>query len=211
MIGFLVKGGYLSEPHLIKAFELADRKNFVPEDKKDLAYENSPFIIPEGEVITQPALAALLAEFLEPKPGERILEIGTGSGWLTAIIAFAVCGEKTGDEFEAMGKVFSVERSGEIKTFAEKNLESLGLLTSGCVEVIKGNGLKGYRKEAPYDRIISGTAIQTIPLEWKNQLKIGGRIVTPQKNCIVVIEKIGKDEFRKKEFFGFTFAEAKEE
>ncbi len=210
LIDFLEKGGYLRTSAIIKAFDLADRKNFVPEENKDEAYDNKPFAIAGEEVITQPILAALLAEFLEPKSGENILEIGTGSGWLTAIIAFTVCGENKGSGFEFPGKVLSIEHSSVIRGSAEKNLESLGLVSGGAVELLKGNGLKGYKKNSPYDRIIAGVSVKSIPLEWKNQLKIGGRIVAPVGSTIVVLDKTGKEEFRKREYFGFQFTEAKE-
>src|SRR3989344_2828199 len=196
LIENLIKGGYLKTPAIIEAFKSVDRKDFVPEEVKDLAYENTALPIGQKQTISQPLVVAFMLELLELKFGEKVLEIGTGSGWKTALLAKLV-GES--------GKIFSIERVKELNEFAGKNLSRYGFLEKGTVELILADGSKGYSEQAPFDKIIAAASAENLPIVWQEQLKIGGRLVAPVQESIVVIDKIAKDQFDRKEYFGFNF------
>lgn len=196
LINSLVKDGYLKMPAIIDAFKKIDRADFVLEKYKNEAYVNAPLPIGFGQTISQPLTVAFMFELLEPKQGEKILDVGAGSGWVSCLLAYIV-----GD-----GKIIGIERIPELKEMAEKNIFKYNYIEKGIVEIILGDGSKGYKKEAPYDRIIAGAASMfDIPEEWKKQLKIGGRIVAPIGHNIAVIDKINKNEYSKREYFGFSF------
>lgn len=192
----LIKGGYLKTPALIEAFEKIDRADFTPENMKFQAYANQPLPIGFGQTISQPLTVAFMLELLEPKPGEKILDIGAGSGWATALLAQMV-GEK--------GKIFAIERIPELCEFGKNNVAKYGFIEKGIVKFIGADGSRGYTSEAPYDKIIAAATADEVPDIWLEELKIGGRLVMPVKQSIVVWDKIGPNEFAKKEFFGFNF------
>lgn len=202
LINSLIKDGYLRTPEIIEAFKAIDRADFVLEECKGEACVNAPLPIGFDQTISQPLTVAFMLELLEPKAGEKILEIGAGSGWQTAILAWIVSQNAN----QNSGKVIAIERIQELKEFAEKNLMKYNLLEKGVVNLIKADGSRGYRKEAPYDKIIAGAASAgDVPYFWKSQLKIGGRIVAPVDNNVVSIDKIGKNKYTQKEYFGFSF------
>ena len=196
LIESLIKEGYLKTPLIIEAFRKIDRKNFLPEELKERAYENTALPIGNKQTISQPLVVAFMLELLELKSGEKVLEIGTGSGWNTALMAKLV-GES--------GKIFSIERIEELHQFAKLNLLKYGFLERGVAGLLVADGSKGFNDAAPYDKIIAAAAAEEIPGVWKEQLKIGGRIVAPVKNSIVVLDKISVDKFERKEYFGFSF------
>lgn len=196
LVNFLIKDGYLKSPLVIDAFKKIDRGNFVTQENKGMAYENTALPIGKKQTISQPLVVAFMLELLEPKAGERVLEIGSGSGWNTALIA-----ELIGEN----GKIFSVERIEELHNFAKNNLGKYGFAEKGIIELILGDGSRGYEAGAPYDRIIAAASAEEIPQTWKDQLKIGGRIVAPVKSSILVMDKLTKDDFETKEYFGFSF------
>ena len=205
----LIQDGYLKTPEVIQAFERIDRADFVSADQREHAHCNVPLSIGFNQVISQPLSVAFMLELLEPKSGERILDIGAGTGWQTAILAEIVGNRSVeGEDGElSRGSVVAIERIPELKTLAEAAIGSYGFIEQGIVTVVLGDGTKGYKKEAPYDRIIASASSEgDVPAAWKRQLKIGGRIVAPVGSSIVVIDKISKTEYVKKEHFGFNFA-----
>lgn len=191
----LIKDGYLKTPAVIKAFKKNDRKNFVPEEHQKEAYGNYPLAIGQGQTISQPLTVAFMLELLDVKEGNKILEIGTGSGWQTGLLSELV---------GVGGKVVSIERLEELAKLAENNLAKYGL-KERSIKLLVSDGSKGYPSEAPFDRIISAAAADKIPEAWKDQLKVHGKIVAPLKESVVVIEKTGPEEFTQKEYFGFSF------
>lgn len=195
LIENLKLAGYLKSQPVIEAFNSIDRKDFLPENLQNQAYENTALPIGEKQTISQPLVVAFMLELLELKPGEKILEIGTGSGWNTALMA-KIIGEQ--------GKIYSIERIETLHNFAKENISKYGF-PAGAVELIFGDGSRGFSGEAPYDKIIAAAAGEEIPSAWKDQLKIGGRIVAPVKDKIIILDKTAKDKFEKKEYFGFSF------
>ncbi len=197
LINSLIKDGYLKTPAIIEAFQKINRTDFVTEECKGDACVNAPLPIGFEQTISQPLTVALMMELLEPKPGEKILDVGAGSGWTVALLA-----ELVGEE----GKIIGIERIPELKEMAEKNVGKYDFIKKKIVELINADGSKGYRKEAPFDKIIAAAAAQgDVPVAWKRQLKIGGRIVAPVENSVIVIDKTGKNDYNVKEHFGFSF------
>lgn len=197
LIDSLIKEGWLKAPRVIEAFKKIKRIDFLPEDEKDLAGLNEALPIGYGQTISQPLVVAFLIELLNPQPGEKILDIGSGSGWTSALLA-EIVGET--------GKVIAVEIVPELKEFGEKNVSKYNFVEKGIVEFICADGSKGYSKEAPFDGILASASVQTeIPQNWKDQLKIGGRIVTPIENSIWLFQKKSEKEFSEREYPGFVF------
>lgn len=200
LINNLIRSGYLKTPEIINAFYKINRVDFIPEKLKSEAATNTPLPIGYGQTISQPLTVAFMLELLEPKEGNKILDIGSGSGWQSSLLAFIV-GEK--------GKVFAIERIPGLSEFGRENSQKYNFKN---LEFITGDGSKGYEKEALYDRIIVvASAFDKIPKELKRQLKIGGRLVIPVENSIWLIVKKTEDEYEEKEFFGFVFVPLIEE
>lgn len=203
LIKNLIKKGILKTQLIIEAFKNIERINFVPENYKDFAYDDEPLPIGFNQTISQPLTVAFMLEILNPKPGQKILEIGAGSGWLTALLAYCVSKK---NKFEKhFPKIIAVERIQELKDLAEKNISKFNFIKKGIVELVLGDGSKGYEKEAPYDRIIASASANFIPVAWKNELKIGGKLVAPVLNSIEVYSKLEQDNFDVKIYKGFSF------
>lgn len=196
LIKELAKDGYLKSPSIIEAFQKINRADFVPESEREMAYYNIPLPIGRGQTISQPLTVAFMLELLEPKKGEKILDIGAGSGWQTTLLSHLV-----GEE----GKVVAIERIAELKTMAEANVGKYGFMEKGIAKIVLADGSKGYPEEAPYDKIIAAAYVKKIPASWKEQLKVGGRIVAPVGEEMTVLDKIGPNKFEKKQYFGFLF------
>jgi len=196
LIKELMEEGILKTPSIIDAFEKVDRKDFVPEELKDKAYLNTPLPIGYGQTISQPLTVAFMLELLQPEKGNRVLEIGSGSGWQTALLAHIVSGE---------GKVFAAELIPELMAFGRKNVAKYGFIKKGIVEFHSFNATKGMPEEAPFDRIISAASGMELPAAWKEQLKVGGRIVAPVKDAIHMLVKKSETEFDESVYPGFAF------
>jgi len=198
LINELIQQGYLKTPEIIEAFKRIKRQDFVPEDLKNEASINAPLPIGWGQTISQPLTVAFMLELLQPRPGDKVLDIGSGSGWQTALLAYIVS-KKSG------GKVFTIERIPQLMEFGKRNVEKYNFVKKGIVKFICGNGSKGLKGDAPFDKIIAAASAEEIPNAWKNQLKIGGRLVTPVKSSIWLLIKKAANKFEQKEFPGFAF------
>ena len=221
LIDSLIQKGWLKTPRIIEAFRKIKRADFLPsfakategepEDMKDLAELDEALPIGYGQTISQPLVVAFMMELLRPELGDKVLDIGSGSGWTSALLA-EIVGNK--------GKIVAIEIIPELKEFGGKNVAKYNFIKKGIVEFLCADGSKGYKKEAPFDKILaSATVSEEIPIAWKEQLKVGGRIVTPVKDSIWLFIKksptvapaaaealAGKEnEFEEKEFPGFLF------
>jgi protein-L-isoaspartate(D-aspartate) O-methyltransferase len=140
------------------------RHRFVPGMQEAFAYENRPLPIGEGQTISQPYIVALMTDLLDPKPSDRVLEVGTGSGYQAAVLA------------ELVAKVYTIEIVEPLAKRAMRTLEQLGY---GNIEVRIGDGYNGWAAAAPFDAIIVTAAPPEIPKPLIDQLKPGGRMVIP--------------------------------
>ncbi len=170
VISYLESLGYIRSENVKNALLRVPREEFIPKPYRDLAYVDRPLPIGYGQTISAIHMVAIMTEALDPRPGDKVLEIGTGSGYQAAVLAEIVC---RGGE----GHVYSIERIPELAEYARKNLDRTGY--SDCVTVITGDGTRGYPEKAPYDRIIVTAAAPDTPKPLIEQLRDGGRMVIP--------------------------------
>lgn len=197
LIDKLIQEGWLKTPHIIEAFRAIKRIDFLPPDIKDLAQLNEALPIGFGQTISQPLVVAFMMELLQPQKGDKILDVGSGSGWTSALL-----GQIVGRE----GRVFAIEIVKELKDFGENNVSKYNFISTGIVKFICADGSKGYKKEASFDKILSSaSAAKDLPLAWREQVKIGGRIVSPIENSIYLFIKKGENEFEEYKYPGFVF------
>ncbi len=224
LIDELIKQGYLKTPIIIEAFRKINRADFLSKEIKDEAELNTPLPIGFGQTISQPLTVAFMMELLKPQAGDKILDIGSGSGWTSALLAHIVSGGELKSKIDERidGRVVAVEVIPELKEFGEKNVAKYSFIKKSIVEFVCADGSGGYEKEAPFDKILCSAAVQKeIPRAWKEQLKIGGRIVTPVGSSIWLLIKkappfakatAGKEKnFEEYEYPGFAFVPLIEE
>ncbi len=164
----------------LKAMRKVERHLFVPPKFQKNAYNDSPLLIGYNQTISQPYIVAYMTQVLQPKPGQKVLEIGTGSGYQAAVLA------------EIVDKVYTIEIVEALGLKTEKLLKQLGY---NNVEVIIGDGYKGLATQAPFDAIIVTAAAPEIPPALIDQLKDGGRMVIPigptsATQYLVLVQKI---------------------
>jgi len=194
----LVRWGYLSKRDIIDAFKKVPRHDFIPENIRDYSYADQPLSIGHGQTISAPSMVAIMLESLDLKAGQKVLEVGTGSGYNAALIA-EIVGKG--------GRVFSMERIDELAEFGRANLKRTGY---GWVQVVIGDGTCGYEKEAPWDRILVTACAPELPEPLVEQLKIGGKIGAPvgqhyMFQTWLVAERRGKKELKIEERGGCSF------
>lgn len=191
LINSLIEQGWLKTPRVIEAFKKVKRQDFMPEGKEHMAEWNEALPIGYGQTISQPLVVAFMMELLKIELGDKVLDIGSGSGWTSALL-----GELVGPK----GKVIAIEVIPELKEFGQNNAKKYNF---NNIEFICTDGSKGYVKEAPFDKILCSAEAKEVSKEWKEQLKKGGIIVTPIGSSIWVFEK--NKEFHSKEYPGFSF------
>lgn len=190
-----LKKKILKTPEIINAFLSIDRKNFVREDFITEAYFNQPLPTFEGQTISQPYTVAFMMELLQPKENHKILDIGFGSGWTTALLAYIV---------KNNGKVYGIEINKKVFEFGKKNIEKYNLIEKGIVEIYLRDGSKGFPEKAPFDRILVSASTEKIPQEMIDQLSDEGILVIPDAYGIWKIIK-NKDKINKEYYEGFVF------
>ena len=200
LIEKFVKEGVLKTPLIIEAFKKINRADFLPPVLKNEAGADSALPLGFLQTISQPQVVAFMLELLAPKPGDKILDIGAGSGWTSALLAWCVS-----QDDKKTGKVYAVERIPELCEFGKRNVSKYNFIEKGRVEFFCQDGSGGLPGEAPFDKILVSAAAEEIPEALKEQLKINGRLVLPVKNDIVLLIRKSEREFEKKEFFGFVF------
>lgn len=193
LIDFLIASGSLYSPNLIKAFQRCNRIFFVPEELKSEAYGDYPLSIGMGQTISQPTTVAIMLELLRPVAGNRVLDIGSGSGWTTALLACAV---------EPNGFVEGVERVPSLLEYGTKSLCKAGIVNAS-IEFADPYvlGKPGHL----YDRILVSASADDIPRLLLDQLKNGGTLVIPIQNSIYHISKAYNGKITLHEIPGFRF------
>jgi len=187
LINYLKEGGFIKTEKVEEAMINVDRSIFVPQKYINESYEDKPLTIGYGQTISAPSIVAYMTELLELREGDKVLEIGTGSGYQTAILSYIV---------KEKGLIISIERIKELSEIAYKNLEKLGLHKN--VKLIVGDGSIGYENDKPYDRILITAASPKIPNFIYDQLKNGGIAVMPvgsieeQKLVVLKKDELGK-------------------
>lgn len=194
----LMEAGYLKSIGIIKAFRKINRVDFVLPGDEDEALINAPLPIGQGQTISQPATVAIMLELLQPEKGDKILDVGSGSGWTTALLA-----ELVGPH----GQVCGLELLPDICDFGSSNLAKYNFKNA---KNICGDGYKGLREFAPYDKILVSAASPSVPKNLLRQLKIGGRMVIPigaeyANQELLVIDKTGENEYEESAHPGFIF------
>ena len=183
----------LKSPQIIEAFKKTDRKFFTPEEFSDHIYIDKPLPIGKNQTISQPSTVAFMLELLSPQKGDKILDIGSGSGWTTALLCQIV-----GEE----GSVIGVERVDELVEKGQKNLSKLNLPKQCRIQ--KAGERLGIPEER-FDKILVSASAQEVPKELFEQLKIGGIAVVPVKNSIIKFKKISQTKVEATEYPGFVF------
>jgi protein-L-isoaspartate(D-aspartate) O-methyltransferase len=187
--------GRIKNFNVEKAFLEVPREKFIPEKLKNYAYVDSPLEIGNGQTISAPHMIAIMCEALDLKKGQKILEVGTGSGYHAAIVS-KIIGKN--------GHVYTIERHEKLANNAKENLKKVGIEN---VTVEAGDGSIGLSKFASYDRIYLTCAAPVIPKPLKEQLKEGGKLMVPVGNTIcelVLLEKKDK-KFITKNLGGCAF------
>lgn len=159
-----LKSHGFEDPHLLRIMESVPRHCFVPGSLQARAYEDGPLAIGLGQTISQPYMVAIMTRNLELGAGDKVLEIGTGSGYQTAILA------------ETGAAVYTIERLEPLLSEAQTRLRELGYDT---IRYRVGDGTEGWAEEAPFDAILATAGAPRIPDSWKAQLAEGGRLVAP--------------------------------
>lgn len=199
VIEHLERMGYIKDPKIKKAMLKVKREDFVDPRYKLDAYVDTPLPIPGGQTISAPHMHSIFLSALKLKPGDKVLEVGAGSGILLAYIK-EVVGPK--------GKVIGVEIVPEAYEFAKKNLEKTNY--SKKVKLVLGDGSVGLPEEAPFDKIVCSATCPEIPKPWIEQLKPGGIIVAPVGDPhghqeLVYLEKTKEGKIVKKNLGGVVF------
>ena len=187
--------GFLTNEKVESAFRTIPRHEFVVPSELARAYYNEPLSIMNNQTISQPGVVSRMTEWLDVQDGQKILEIGTGSGWQTAILSYMV----------GNGTVYSIERLPELVNFARENLEKLRI---DNVHVILGDGSMGYPEESPYDRIIITAACTEIPLPLLEQLDENGLIIAPVgdlSQSMILLKKISGEIVKIKNESNYIF------
>jgi protein-L-isoaspartate(D-aspartate) O-methyltransferase len=180
------------DARVLQAMRDVPRHRFVPAEQRELAYLDRPLPIGFGQTISQPYIVAAMTELLQPKPTDRVLEIGTGSGYQAAVISRLVA------------KVYTIEIVPELAERAAKTLAELGYAN---VAVTAGDGYRGIPGEAPFDGILVTAAPEAIPPPLLEQLAIGGRMVIPVGDFFQELTLVEKTQHgvRKRSVFPVRF------
>jgi protein-L-isoaspartate(D-aspartate) O-methyltransferase len=185
----------IHDAHVIAAMGEVPREDFVPEGLQEFAYEDSPLPIEAGQTISQPYIVALMIQAAEIRPGDRVLEIGAGSGYAAAVMS------------RIAGKVYAIERHEMLTEQARHRLERLDY---DNVDLRTGDGTHGWPAEAPFDAILAAAGGPAVPQVLKDQLEIGGRLVMPvgetqREQRLVKVVRKDATHFEEEDLGGVTF------
>jgi protein-L-isoaspartate(D-aspartate) O-methyltransferase len=197
MVKKLMRDGRIDSEPVIKAMSSIPRELFVPLSQKLAAYEDTPLPIDRGQTISAPHMVGIMAEALELKAGQKVLEVGGGSGYHAAIVA-KVIGPK--------GHIYSIERIQSLAERAEETIKKVGL--EKIVTIINDDGSLGYKEHSPYDRIFVTCASPDVPPPLIEQLRNGGKLLIPSgssyvSDLLLITKRDGK--LKKKNLGGCAF------
>ena len=181
MVADQIKARGVRDPRVLDAMAKVPRHQFLPEGQRDEAYQDRPVPIGHGQTISQPYIVAYMTEALQVGPAHRVLEIGTGCGYQTAILA------------ELAAEVYSIERVPELAERARRTLADQGYTN---VQILTGDGYEGWPEHAPFDRILGAAAAEDVPPLLVDQLAEGGILVIPVGTWsqeLRVLQKRGSD------------------
>ena len=193
MIEYDLEGRDIHDERVLNAMREIKRELFVPDDMKEMAYEDSPLPIGRGQTISQPYIVAYMSQELGLQPEDKVLEIGSGCGYNAAVMS------------QMVSHVYSVEIIEWLADLGRKNLAAAGITN---VSLRFGDGYKGWPEEAPFDKIMLTAATRAIPEPLKQQLKTGGKILAPISNSyqkLILMEKISDNEFKEHELIPVRF------
>ena len=176
-----------------QAFKTISRANFLPPESQPLASQDIALPIGYDQTNSQPSTVAKMLHWLDPHPGQNILDVGSGSGWTTALLAFLV---------GKHGRVYAVEKVPELVEFGSTNCQRVGITNANFYPAQKDYGLPQY---APYHRILVSAAASQLPTELIDQLAINGIMVIPIRQSIFVVNKTGPSIYHTVEQPGFAF------
>lgn len=193
LVKHLIDTGVLQSEEIIEAFRNIDRAHFTPPGYESEAYADYPLPIGFSQTISQPTTVAFMLELLRPKQGNKVLDVGSGSGWTAALLGHIVGKE---------GSVYGTEIVPELVRFAKKNISKYKM---PWVRIREAGETLGLKDEAPFNRILVSASGQSLPQELIDQLDMGGIMVIPVGNSIFKITKRAENKIDKEEFEGFIF------
>lgn len=185
MVRYQIATRGVRSPAVLEAMRTVPREAFVTPHLRDVAYEDSPLPIAAGQTISQPYIVAYMIEALALEGGEKVLDVGAGSGYAAAVLS------------RIARQVYAIERIGELADSAARTLAALGY---DNVEVLHGDGSRGWPEQAPFDAIVVAAGGPKIPKALEHQLKVGGRLVIPtganrHLQALKRVRRIGDEEF----------------
>ncbi len=195
MVDSQIKARGISDEWVIKAMSKVKRELFIPPNMRQFAYQDRPVPIGEGQTISQPFIVAYMVEALGLKGGEKVLEIGAGSGYAAAIMA------------EIASEVYAIERIKELAQFAKNNLQNAGYKN---VHIRHSDGTLGWEEKAPFDAILVSAGAPAIPENLKQQLAIGAHLIAPvgasfYGQDLIKITRTDKDRFKQEKLTKVSF------
>jgi protein-L-isoaspartate(D-aspartate) O-methyltransferase len=185
----------ITDEHILSAFRQVPREEFVPNELRDKAYDDTPLPIGLGQTISQPYIVALMIQMAEIQPTSRVLDVGTGSGYAAAVMS------------QLAKEVFTIERQKHLFETSRWKLQELGYRN---IYTRLGDGAEGWEEEAPFDAIVVAAGSDHIPPLFLRQLKVGGRLIIPvgqQRNVqrLLRIVRPGIDRYESKDFGPVSF------
>ena len=195
MVRYQIAARGVSDDRVLDAMRAVPREAFMPGKLVEFAYEDTPLPIEEGQTISQPYIVALMIAAIQPEPQDRVLEIGTGSGYAAAVLSRVV------------GRVYTVERHEALVELARRRLLTLGY---GNVEVLHGDGSLGWPAHAPYDGIIVTAGGPHVPRQLREQLAVGGHLVIPigpdpRLQHLVRVTRVDHERFEEERLMAVRF------
>lgn len=194
LVNHLISSGVLKSKNLVDAFTVVDRGDFVPEQYADFAYEDQPLPLGFSQSISQPSTVAFMLELLSPQPGEKILEVGSGSGWAATMLAHAV---------GADGQVFALELIPQLVEYGRDRAKRHS--TRKNLQILPASYNLGLPEQAPFDKILVSAGADELPYQMLEQLAEGGRVVMPVVDAIWSADKLSADRAEIRQFPGFAF------